>query len=82
MLKSVGFTPRQVMIVYIGQVTIPAAVGTKLGLRFGNLVAIPLLAQAQQAYDVAAVAGLRPWVWVTVPLALLTFIALTAAGAA
>ncbi len=44
-LKSLGFTPAQVVRAYVGQALIPAAVGTVLGLGLGNLLAVPAMRQ-------------------------------------
>ncbi len=49
-LKSLGFTPAQVVRAYILQALIPAAAGAGLGLAAGNLLAIPALAHAESAY--------------------------------
>jgi ABC-type lipoprotein release transport system permease subunit len=42
-LKSIGFTPAQVVTSYVLLVAIPALVGCVTGAAFGNLLAIPLL---------------------------------------
>jgi putative ABC transport system permease protein len=76
-LKSVGFTPAQVTACYVLMVAVPALFGCVAGAVGGNLLAIPLLSQNAQVYQVG-VLGVPLWVDVTVPLAVL---ALTAAGA-
>ena len=76
-LKSIGFTPAQVVASYVVLVTVPALVGCVAGALCGNLLAIPLLRQNAQVYEVG-VLGIPVWVDVLVPLAVL---ALTAAGA-
>ncbi len=81
-LKSLGFTPGQVVSIYIGQILAPAAVGGSLGVAVGNAVAVPVLGKAQRAYDVAASAILPPWVWFAAPAAVLVAVGLTAAAAA
>jgi len=81
-LKSLGLTPRQVVVVYIGQVLVPGAVGALLGVGLGNLVAVPVLRQAQRAYDVAADAIVPPWISAGTPVAVLAVIGLVAMGAA
>jgi putative ABC transport system permease protein len=43
-LKSLGFTPHQVVRAYVAQALIPASIGTALGVVFGNLLAIPVSA--------------------------------------
>jgi putative ABC transport system permease protein len=76
-LKSIGFTPAQVVASYVLLVAVPALLGCVAGVVCGNLLAIPLLGQNAHVYEVG-VLGVPFWVDVTVPLAVL---ALTAAGA-
>ncbi|WP_055587439.1 ABC transporter permease [Streptacidiphilus griseoplanus] len=45
-LKSLGFTPRQVTAVYLVMVAVPAVVGCALGALLGDLAARPLLTNA------------------------------------
>ena len=76
-LKSLGFTPAQVVTSYVLMVAVPGIFGCAAGVLCGNLLAIPLLSQQAQVYQVG-VLGVPFWVDVTVPLAILV---LTAAGA-
>jgi putative ABC transport system permease protein len=76
-LKSIGFTPTQVVASYVLLVAVPAIVACVIGAICGNLLAAPLLHQNAQVYQVGAL-GVPVWVDVAVPLAVL---ALTAAGA-
>jgi putative ABC transport system permease protein len=76
-LKSIGFTPAQVVASYVLLVAVPALVGCVAGVVCGNLLAIPLLRQNAHVYEVG-VLGVPFWVDATVPLAVL---ALTAASA-
>lgn len=76
-LKSIGFTPAQVVASYVVLVTIPALIGCLAGAVCGNLLALPLLRQNARVYEVGAL-GIPVWVDVLVPLAVL---ALTAAAA-
>ena len=69
-LKSIGFSPGQVVASYVIQVAVPAFVGCVLGVVAGNLLAVPLLGQTAQVYGVGALA-VPVWVDVTVPLAML-----------
>jgi putative ABC transport system permease protein len=69
-LKSVGFSPAQVVVAYVLQVAIPAAVGAVAGVLAGNLLSVPLLSQTAQVYGVGALA-VPPWVDVAVPLVML-----------
>jgi putative ABC transport system permease protein len=61
MLKALGFTPTQVMTVYLAMVSIPAIAGCVLGTGLGNLVATPLLNNAFDNYGSAGI-GVAPWV--------------------
>jgi putative ABC transport system permease protein len=61
-LKALGFSPGQVVAVFTGQALLPAAVGCAGGIVLGNVLALPLLAQTNRAYDVAATATVPIWV--------------------
>jgi putative ABC transport system permease protein len=76
-LKSVGFTPAQVVASYVLMVAVPALSGCVAGVVGGNLLAIPLLGQNAQVYQVG-VLGVPLWADAAVPL---TVLLLTAAGA-
>jgi putative ABC transport system permease protein len=54
-LKAIGFTPAQVVTVYAGRLLLPAVVGGALGLLAGNLLAVPVLSQAAEAYHSSVV---------------------------
>jgi putative ABC transport system permease protein len=69
-LKSIGFSPGQVVASYVIQVAVPAFVGCVIGVVAGNLLAVPLLGQTAQVYGVGALA-VPVWVDVAVPLAML-----------
>ncbi|MET9049238.1 FtsX-like permease family protein [Streptomyces sp. NPDC004362] len=60
-LKSLGFTPAQVVRAYVGQALIPAAVGCALGLALGNLLAIPVLREVGTAFGGPA-ASIPVWI--------------------
>ncbi|TDB74218.1 ABC transporter permease, partial [Micromonospora sp. KC721] len=60
-LKAIGFTPAQVVRAYVAQALIPAAFGIAGGVVAGNLLAIPVLADADQLYDTST-AGVAWWV--------------------
>ena len=51
-LKSIGFTPGQVIAAYTGQVTVPAVVGCVGGVALGNLLSVPLLNKTADVYGV------------------------------
>jgi putative ABC transport system permease protein len=76
-LKSIGFTPAQVVASYVLLAAVPALAGCVAGAVCGNLLAIPMLTVNASVYQVGTL-GVPFWVDVTVPLAAL---ALTVAGA-
>jgi putative ABC transport system permease protein len=69
-LKSIGFSPGQVVASYVIQVAVPAFAGCVIGVLAGNLLAVPLLSQTAQVYGVGALA-VPVWVDVAVPLGML-----------
>ena len=80
-LKSIGFSPPQVVAAYVLQAAVPAAIGCAAGVAAGNLVAMPMLGQAAQAYGVGSLA-VPVWVSLAVPLAMLGLVAVTAVAIA
>lgn len=76
-LKSIGFSPAQVVATYTGQVTLPAVTGAVAGVLVGNLLAVPVLHQAEAVYEVG-VLGVPTWVNATVPAAILVLAAAAA----
>ena len=76
-LKSIGFTPLQVVACYVLLVAVPAVTGALAGVVLGNLLAAPLYRQNAQVYQVG-VLGVPFWVDLIVPL---TVLALTIAAA-
>ena len=60
-LKALGFTPNQVIAVYLIMVSLPAGVGCVLGTVLGDLGARPLLTAAFEDNGLAT-AGVRPGV--------------------
>jgi putative ABC transport system permease protein len=76
-LKSLGFSPPQVVASYVLQVAIPAAAGCVAGAVAGNLLSVPMLGQTARVYGVGALA-VPFWVDVTVPLAMLGVTAVAA----
>ncbi len=77
LLKSIGFTPAQVVASYMLLVAMPALAGCVTGAVAGNLLAVPLLKTNAHVYQVGTL-SVPYWVDVAVPLAAL---ALTMAGA-
>jgi putative ABC transport system permease protein len=51
-LKSIGFTPAQVVTAYVAQVAVPALAGCLIGVVVGNLLSLPLLSQTADVYGV------------------------------
>ncbi len=51
-LKSIGFTPGQVVATYASQVTVPALAGCIAGVVLGNVLSVPLLAKTANVYQV------------------------------
>jgi putative ABC transport system permease protein len=80
-LKSIGFSPPQVVAAYVLQVAVPAIVGCVAGAVAGNLVAVPMLGQTAQVYGVGSLA-VPFWVNLAVPLAMLGLVGVTAAAIA
>ncbi|MEU8133700.1 ABC transporter permease [Streptodolium elevatio] len=77
-LKTLGFTPRQVSAVYLAQVLLPALAGAAAGMFAGHALAVPLLADTEQSYAVPEVAGVPWWVDVLVPVGLLLVVCVAA----
>ncbi len=61
MLKALGFTPNQVMAVYLVMVTVPSIIGCVLGLVIGNVGARPLLEEAFERFGASDI-GVDLWV--------------------
>jgi putative ABC transport system permease protein len=80
-LKSIGFTPGQVVAAYAGQVMIPAVIGCLAGVVLGNLLSVPLLRQTANVYGVGTLV-VPPWVDVTVPIVMCCLAGLAAAAPA
>ncbi|WP_327289792.1 ABC transporter permease [Streptomyces sp. NBC_01198] len=76
-LKSLGLTPGQVGRAYVGQALIPATTGTALGVALGNLAALPLLAQASDAYGTAPLT-VAWWLDLAVPAGVLALVVASA----
>jgi len=74
-LKSIGFTPRQVTAVYLTQIGAPALVGATIGAVLGNHWALPLIETAPTAISVTV----PTWIDLTAPLAMLTLSGVAAA---
>ena len=78
-LKSIGFTPGQVVAVYATQAVAPAAAGCAAGAVLGVATAGRLvLSAAAAAYGVGTLGGLPAWLAVGVPAALCVLAVLAA----
>jgi putative ABC transport system permease protein len=80
-LKSIGFTPGQVVGAYVLLVGIPAVIGALAGVACGDLLAVPLNQETAQLYQVGAL-GVPYWVDLAVPVAVLALTLAAASGPA
>jgi putative ABC transport system permease protein len=76
-LKSIGFTPGQVIAAYTGQAIVPAVAGCLAGVALGNLLSVPLLHKTADVYQVGRL-GVPLWVNVAVPLGMCGLVAIAA----
>ncbi|BCJ73821.1 hypothetical protein CS0771_33650 [Catellatospora sp. IY07-71] len=82
-LKTLGFTPEQVVAVYVVQVLVPALAGAAVGVGLGAVLAVPMLAQTDDAYGIPGDgAGVPLWVVGLVLAAAPLLVALAALGPA
>jgi len=79
-LKSIGFTPLQVVASYVLLVAVPAVTGAVIGVAGGNLLAAPLYRQNAQVYQIG-VLGVPFWVDLAVPLVVIALTIVAAADA-
>ena len=77
MLKALGFTPNQVMAVYLVMVTVPSIIGCVLGLVVGNVGARPLLEEAFERFGASDI-GVDLWVNVVALVGMPVVVALAA----
>jgi putative ABC transport system permease protein len=80
-LKSIGLTPAQVVVVYLSRVGWPALGGCLLGVVAGNVLAAPVLHQSAGAYGVGS-QQVPLWASVAAPLGMLALTVLAALGPA
>ena len=80
-LKSLGFSPPQVVAAYVLQVAVPAVIGCAIGAAAGYLLAVPMLGRTAQVYGVGRLA-VPVWVNLAVPLAMLGLVVVTASAIA
>jgi putative ABC transport system permease protein len=76
-LKSIGFSPGQVVAAYTSQAGVPAVVGCLAGVVLGNLLAVPILGQTANVYGVGAL-RVPVWVDVAVPVAMCAVVGIAA----
>ena len=76
-LKALGFTPTQVLAVYLAMVSVPAIVGCVLGTVLGNVLARPLLTDAFSKFGSGDI-GVAPWVDAATLLGMPLVVALSA----
>lgn len=76
-LKSIGFTPAQVVAAYVGQVVFSAVIGCLAGVGLGNLLSVPLLSKTANVYGVG-VLTVPTWVSVLVPAAVCALVGIAA----
>ena len=76
-LKSIGFSPAQVVVAYVTRVGAPALAGCLVGTVVGNVLANPVLQKSAESFGVGK--QMVPlWVDVLTPLAMFALVALTA----
>ncbi|MEU8954898.1 FtsX-like permease family protein [Streptomyces sp. NPDC048518] len=79
-LKALGFTPNQVVAVYLTMLSVPAVVGCVLGILAGNALAGPIMKVAFTGIDVgrATVGEVSPWATVACLLGMPALVLFTA----
>jgi putative ABC transport system permease protein len=73
-LKALGGTPGQVVRAYAMIAMLPGAIGVVLGVVLGNIIATPLLRNAEVAYNTGSL-NVAGWTDVAVPAAALVMVA-------
>jgi putative ABC transport system permease protein len=66
-LKSIGFTPAQVVGAYVARVLVPALAGCLIGVVAGNVLAVPVLQKSASVYGVGR-QQVPVWVDIATPL--------------
>ncbi|MFE4258705.1 FtsX-like permease family protein [Streptomyces sp. NPDC056883] len=79
-LKAIGFTPNQVVAVYLTMVSVPAVAGCVLGTLLGNALAAPILQIAFSGIEtgMASVGTVSPWLSVACLAGMPALVVLTA----
>jgi putative ABC transport system permease protein len=76
-LKSIGFSPVQVVFAYVARVGWPAITGCLVGLACGNLLAVPVLHKSAASFGVGQ-QQVPLWVNLVTPVVMCALVALTA----
>jgi putative ABC transport system permease protein len=76
-LKSIGFTPAQVVTAYTAQAGVSALAGCVIGVVAGNLLSLPLLSQTADVYGVGKLL-VPPWVDAAVPAVMCVLVVVAA----
>jgi putative ABC transport system permease protein len=76
-LKSIGFTPAQVVGAYTFRVGVPTLVASVIGMILGNVLAIPVLRRSAAAFG-AGIQLVPAWVDVATPLLMCVLVAAAA----
>jgi len=76
-LKSIGFSPGQVVAAYTAQAGVPAVAGCLGGVVLGNVLAVPVLGQAANVYGVGSL-RVPAWVDAAVPVAMCALVGIAA----
>ncbi|GIJ59335.1 FtsX-like permease family protein [Virgisporangium aurantiacum] len=77
-LKALGFTPRQVVAVYLAMVSVPAIVGSVLGTVAGTFAGQPLVNEGFRGFGLDVGVGVAPWIWFAGFVGMPVFVALVA----
>lgn len=77
-LKALGFVPRQVTAIYIGQMAVPALVAALAGVALGSLASRPVLSETAGGLGLPVPSVFDPVVDALVPLGVVALVALAA----
>jgi putative ABC transport system permease protein len=77
-IKALGFTPLQVLAVYVGQMAVPGLVGGLLGVPLGAVASRPFLESAASSLQLPAPSVFDPLVALVVPSALAVLVVVAA----
>ncbi|MFC0600253.1 FtsX-like permease family protein [Streptomyces palmae] len=77
--KALGFTPNQVVAVYLAMVSVPAVAGCVAGTLLGDALSRPILRDAFSGIETGSAAiGVSPWVYAVCLLGMPALVALAA----